>query len=55
MAHDWAADVRKYVLSANEAAIDGIVKHLGDAVRFEGRMVPSSPTNRSETASAIAA
>jgi len=28
MAHDWAANVRKYVPSANEAAIDGIVQHL---------------------------
>ena len=29
MAHDWAADVKKYVPSANEAAIDGIVQHFG--------------------------
>ncbi len=28
MAHDWAADVKKYVPSAHEAAIDGIVQHL---------------------------
>jgi hypothetical protein len=33
MAHDWASDVRKYVPSANEAAIDGIVKHVGVALR----------------------
>jgi hypothetical protein len=29
MAHDWAANVKKYVPSANEAAIDGIVQHFG--------------------------
>jgi hypothetical protein len=25
----WAANVKKYVPSAHEAAIDGIVQHLG--------------------------
>ncbi len=29
MAHDWAANAQKYVPSANEAAIDGVVQHLG--------------------------
>jgi hypothetical protein len=29
MAHDWAPNAKKYVPSANEAAIDGIVQHLG--------------------------
>jgi hypothetical protein len=29
MAHDWAANVKRYVPSANEAVIDGIVQHLG--------------------------
>jgi hypothetical protein len=29
MAHDWAANVKKYVPSAKDAAIDGIVQHLG--------------------------
>ena len=33
MAHDWAANVRKYVPSADAAAIDGIVKHLGIALK----------------------
>lgn len=31
--HDCAAAVRKYVPRANEVAIDGIVKHLGGALR----------------------
>ena len=29
MAHDWAVNVKKYVPGAHEAAIDGIVQHLG--------------------------
>ena len=33
MTHDWAADVRKHVPNANDAAIKGIVKHLGIALQ----------------------
>src|SRR5262245_28828340 len=33
MVHDWITDVRKYVPCAHEGAIDGIVKHLGGALR----------------------
>ena len=33
MAHDWAANARKYVPGADAAAIDGIVKHLGIALQ----------------------
>ncbi|MGE5217501.1 MAG: DUF2853 family protein [Chloroflexota bacterium] len=33
LAHDWAADVKKYIPNANEAAIKGIVKHLGIALQ----------------------
>ena len=29
MTHDWAAEVRRHVPSANDTAIKGIVKHLG--------------------------
>ena len=31
--HDWSRDVKKYVPSANEAAVTGIVKHLGIALQ----------------------
>ena len=31
--HDWSHDVKKYVPAANEAAIAGIVKHLGVALQ----------------------
>ena len=31
--HDWSPDVKKYAPSANEAAIAGIVKHLGIALQ----------------------
>jgi len=33
MSHDWAVNVKKYVPNANEAAIGGIVKHLGIALQ----------------------
>ena len=33
MPHDWTAHVKKYVPHANEAAIGGIVRHLGIALR----------------------
>jgi hypothetical protein len=33
MAHDWAADVRKYAPNADEPAIKGIVRHLGIALQ----------------------
>jgi hypothetical protein len=33
MAHDWAQDVKKYASSPDEAAIKGIVKHLGIALK----------------------
>lgn len=47
MTHDWAADVRKYVASADEAAIKGIVKHCGIALQSrDGSFV--SCTDRSE-------
>jgi len=32
MSHDWAANVKEYVPHANEAAIGGIVRHLGIAL-----------------------
>jgi len=31
--HDWAADVKRYVPSADNAAVKGIVKHLGVALQ----------------------
>ena len=31
--HDWSADVKKYVPNADEAAVAGIVKHLGIALQ----------------------
>jgi hypothetical protein len=33
MAHDWAADVKKYIPAADEAAIKGIVRHCGIALQ----------------------
>src|SRR5258707_6001226 len=33
MAHDWSADVKKYIPNANDQAIAGIVKHLGIALQ----------------------
>ena len=33
MAHDWAADVKKYVSEADESAIKGIVRHCGIALQ----------------------
>ena len=33
MAHDWVHDVRKYVSSPDEAAIKGIIKHCGIALK----------------------
>lgn len=33
MAHDWAADIKKYVAAPDEAAIKGIVKHCGIALQ----------------------
>jgi hypothetical protein len=33
MPHDWATNVRKYVPNADDAAIQGIVRHLGIALR----------------------
>jgi hypothetical protein len=33
VSHDWTTSVKKYVPNANDAAIDGIVKHLGIALR----------------------
>jgi hypothetical protein len=30
--HDWVTNVKKYVPNADEAAIHGIVKHLGSAL-----------------------
>jgi hypothetical protein len=31
--HDWVTNVKKYVPNADEVAIQGIVKHLGVALR----------------------
>ena len=33
MPHDWATNVRKYVPNADDAAIQGVVRHLGIALR----------------------
>lgn len=33
MSHDWAADVKKYAADCDAAALDGIVKYLGIALR----------------------
>jgi hypothetical protein len=33
LVHDWVLDVKKYVPAANDAAIKGIVKHLGVALQ----------------------
>ena len=33
MAHDWVADVKKYVANADDSAIKGIVKHCGIALQ----------------------
>ena len=51
MAHDWAQDVKKYASSSDEAAIKGIVKHLGIAERFiiggVSRQIRTEPRPRS--------
>jgi hypothetical protein len=31
--HDWMSDVKKYVPNANDAAVNGIIKHLGIALQ----------------------
>lgn len=47
MAHDWAADVKKYVPEADESAIKGIVRHCGIALQSrDGSYV--SCTDKSE-------
>jgi hypothetical protein len=33
VAHDWAADVKKYVTKADDLAIKGIVRHCGIALQ----------------------
>ena len=33
--HDWAADVKRYVPNADDAAINGIIKHLGIALQSQ--------------------
>jgi len=33
MAQDWTADVKKYVSSADDGAIKGIIKHCGIALK----------------------
>ena len=33
MAHDWASDVKKYVPSPDDAAVKGIIKHLGNSLQ----------------------
>jgi hypothetical protein len=47
MAHDWAADVKKYVANADDMAIKGVVKHCGIALQSrDGSYV--SCTDKSE-------
>ena len=47
MAHDWVADVKKYVPNADDSAIRGIVKHCGIALHNrDGSFV--SCTDKSE-------
>ena len=47
MAHDWAADVKKYVPNADDSAIKGIVWHRGIALKSrDGSYV--SCTDKSE-------
>ena len=47
MTQDWAADVKKYVPSADESAIKGIVRHCGIALQStDGSLV--SCTDKSE-------
>jgi hypothetical protein len=50
--HDWMTDVRKHVPNANDAAVNGIIKHLG--IALQTTMLPSSlaTTSRSATGSA---
>jgi hypothetical protein len=31
--HDWAADVKRYAPNVNDAAIQGLIKHLGIALQ----------------------
>lgn len=33
MAHDWAADVKKYVPAPDDAAVKGIIRHCGIALQ----------------------
>jgi len=33
MAHDWAADIRRYVPEPDEAAVKGIIRHCGIALQ----------------------
>jgi len=47
MAEDWAADVKKYVPDADDAAIAGIVKHCGIALQKRDSALVSF-TDRSE-------
>jgi hypothetical protein len=47
MAHDWIANVKKYVPNADDTAIKGIVKHCGIALQTrDGSFV--SCTDKSE-------
>lgn len=46
MAHDWAADVKKYVPEADESAIKGIVRHCGIALQSkDGSYVSCTDTS----------
>ena len=47
MAEDWAADVKKYVPDADDAAIAGIVRHCGIALQKRDSSLVSF-TDRSE-------
>ena len=47
MAHDWAADVKKYAPDADDSAIGGIIRHCGIALQSrDGSYV--SCTDKSE-------
>ncbi len=47
MAHDWAADVKKYAPEADDAAIKGIVRHCGIALQSRDASLVSC-TDKSE-------
>jgi len=52
--HDWAADVKRYVPNAGDAAINGIIKHLGIALQVRTHRSWLATTRRSAIAFATA-